>query len=62
MVRHPEPDFMIKWRTTRNTPKCCHTCASYTEGGSCIVFDSEPPLEFANTVDKCDKWSDETPL
>ena len=60
-MRHSEPDFVTKWRQSRDTPKCCHTCAFYTEGGSCEVFNGEPTPEWANTVNMCEKWEDEVP-
>lgn len=61
-MRPPEPDFLIEWRQTRNTPHCCHTCAHYNYEGWCRKFKSTPPAEFANTRDACESWEDEIPF
>lgn len=61
-MRHPEPEFVRKWREHRGTPRCCHTCAFYTEGGMCEIFNSEPPIDFAQKEGACEKWKDEIPF
>lgn len=61
MARHCEPQFVVEWRNVK-PPKCCHTCDWYNKEGQCEFFKMEPPEEFANTKDQCEKWIQEIPF
>ena len=36
-------------------PPCCFTCCHYKHG-VCILFDMEPPEDFAGDLNVCDKY------
>lgn len=62
--RLEEPDFVKYWRERINTPvpKCCHTCEHLDEDGLCILYDEEPPEDFAATIEACNDWIEELPF
>lgn len=62
MPRYPEPPELIFWREHTDTPQCCHTCADYTDGGICRVYDTSPPADFAADYGKCEAWTDADPI
>lgn len=55
MHKSEAPKFVRVWFDA--CPKCCHTCVSYMDDGTCLSFDEPPPRDFARTLDKCPKWS-----
>lgn len=61
-MRHPQPklvkDYYDKVNALRDIkePKCCHTCDSYTEEGTCREYSIAPPEEFAQQLNQCEKW------
>lgn len=62
-MRHPEPEFVIKWRDAIKTvPQCCHTCDNYAKDGKCVYHWAEPPADFAATVNACKDWTYELPF
>lgn len=60
-MRHEEPDFVKKWRYIP-APRCCHTCDWYDKQGICQFHKSEPPKEFAETINACATWIEEIPF
>ena len=60
-MRHKKPIFLLEIEKIKE-PKCCHTCHHYTRVGICEIYKTEPPEEFAATVDACDKWEFECPF
>jgi hypothetical protein len=58
-MRHPEPQIVKLWRENPGIPKCCHTCISYTQEGLCLEFESEPPQDFAESLNACTLWMSE---
>jgi len=44
-LRHAEPEVVRKYKEIVNNPppRCCHTCAFYTDNGLCDKFGMEPP-------------------
>ena len=57
-MRHPQPkivsDYYDKVNALRDIkePKCCHTCDSYTEEGTCREYSIEPPEEFSQQLNQ----------
>ena len=37
-------------------PKCCHTCDSYNENGLCQEYLTQPPEDFAQSLNQCAEW------
>jgi len=61
-MRHPQPKLVKDYYAKVNAindiyePKCCHTCGSYTEEGTCREYSSEPPEDFAQQLNQCEEW------
>lgn len=64
MPQHPEPDFLKQyWEWVRNgPPQCCHSCGEYDDNGRCEAFDMEPPQEYTDTINTCEKWYQKVPF
>lgn len=58
-MRYKEPESVIKWRAGIKAPKCCHTCDEYDAQGKCMLHWSDPPEEFAATLNACPDWIEE---
>ena len=58
MPRPSEPPELVFWKQHPGTPKCCHTCASYSQDGFCSEFEATPPADYANYFNACDSWLD----
>ena len=58
MPKQPKPEFVAQWEAWQalGPPKCCHTCEHYMQDGRCYIYDVEPPAEFIQTTDKCNRW------
>lgn len=63
-LRHAEPEVVRKYKEVVNNPppRCCHTCAYYTDEGQCSYYGMEPPEDFAATLDACPTYKQEVPF
>lgn len=53
--------FVVRfWEAHPGTPRCCHTCASFSNGDVPTCKRTDVPVEetFAATCDACPKWRD----
>lgn len=61
-MRHKEPEHVIAWRNSR-APKCCHLCEHYRSDGVCVIFDMEPPEDYAaHGSEHCEHWIEMIPF
>lgn len=60
-MRHKKPTFLIEIEKMKE-PKCCHTCWSYDERGTCVIFRMNPPEDFAQSLDQCEEWELNAPF
>lgn len=63
-MRAPKPEVLSQWEAWRakGPPRFCWNCDHYTGHGSCLVFNTTPPLDFTQTEGACPKWEQELPF
>lgn len=64
-MKHEPPQHIKEYLDSayyRSPPKCCHTCELYQDDGTCFEFGMQPPADFAQTEDQCDKWIEVIPF
>jgi len=63
-MRAPKPEVLSEWEAWRakGPPRFCWNCDHYTGHGSCLVFNTTPPLDFTQTEGACPKWEQELPF
>lgn len=63
-MKPTEPEFLKLYKQCikEGPPKCCHTCDYFDGDGICTEYKMQPPDEFINEIDKCQKWTETIPF
>ena len=71
--RYSEEELAMKYPTPKawteyilmveaQYPKLCYNCEFLDENGVCRVYGQEPPIDFYNTPNACEKWDQQIPF